>query len=57
MNVIAQLSDFISQSQRIIAVSTRPRRKDFERVARVTGIGMVLMGVLGVVISLVFHVI
>jgi protein translocase SEC61 complex gamma subunit len=57
MNVMASMTEFISQSQRIFAVSTRPRRKDFERIAKVTMIGMILMGVLGLIISLVFHVI
>jgi protein transport protein SEC61 subunit gamma-like protein len=54
---MASMTDFISQSQRIIAVSTRPRRKDFERIAKVTMIGMILMGIMGVIISLAFLVI
>ena len=51
------VSRFINRSQRVLSVCTRPRRKDFEKIAKVTALGMVLIGLAGVVISEIFHLI
>jgi len=47
--------EFLSQSQRVLAVATRPRRKEFEKIAKVTGAGIILIGIVGIVLSLVFE--
>jgi len=51
------VSRFINRSQRVLSVCTRPRRKDFEKIAKVTALGMVLIGLIGVVISAIFKMI
>jgi len=51
------VSRFINRSQRVLSVCTRPRRKDFEKIAKVTALGMVLIGLTGVVISAIFKMI
>ncbi len=41
---------------RIMRVASRPRLRDFERMATVTAGGIVVMGVLGVLISYVLSI-
>lgn len=47
--------EFIAQSQRVLSVATRPRRKEFEKIAKVTGVGILLIGFAGIALSLVFE--
>ncbi len=51
------VSRFINRSQRVLSVCTRPRRKEFEKIAKVTALGMVFIGLTGVVISAIFKMI
>jgi len=39
---------------RVLKVATRPKQKEFEKMARVTMIGVIIMGLLGVIIAAVF---
>jgi protein translocase SEC61 complex gamma subunit len=48
------ITRFINRSQRVLSVCTRPRRKDFEKIAKVTALGMVVIGLTGVIISWIF---
>jgi protein translocase SEC61 complex gamma subunit len=48
------IAQFYQKAVRVMNVSYRPRRKEFMRMARVTAIGAVVIGVLGVVISVIF---
>jgi protein translocase SEC61 complex gamma subunit len=52
LNVI---SDELRKWVRVLKVATRPRLKDFERMATVTAIGVIFMGVLGIIVSLLLH--
>ncbi len=47
--------EFVSQSQRVLSVATRPRRKEFEKIAKVTGAGIIIIGFIGIVLSIVFE--
>ena len=42
---------FLKQSQRVMNVATRPRQKEFEKIVKMTGIGIILIGLIGVIIS------
>ncbi|MBS3069626.1 protein translocase SEC61 complex subunit gamma [Candidatus Micrarchaeota archaeon] len=57
MDIIFATRDFISRSQRVMAVATRPRKSEYEKIAKITAAGMVLIGVVGLVISLLLHVV
>jgi len=35
----------------VLYVATRPRRKEFEKIVKITGAGIILVGLLGVLIS------
>lgn len=45
---------FYQKSARVLNVSTRPRNAEFTRMARVTAIGIVVAGALGVIIAAIF---
>lgn len=47
-------SEEIKKMVRVLHVATRPRLKEFEEMARVTMIGTLLIGAIGVVISGIF---
>jgi len=47
------MANFIKQCQRVLKVSRKPDREEFMNVAKVTGIGIILIGVIGFVISIV----
>ena len=65
--IVEPLTEFIADSQRLIAKCTKPDRKgkmvvillntcrnlDFMRVARATGIGFLAMGFLGFLVKLI----
>lgn len=42
---------FLKECRRVLYVATRPRRKEFEKIVKITGLGIILVGLLGVVIS------
>lgn len=48
------ISDEIRKMVRVLRVSTRPRQKEFELMAKVTFAGVVIIGAIGVVISAIF---
>jgi len=43
--------DFFRNCRRVLFVCTRPRRKEFEKIVKVTGAGIILIGLIGVTIS------
>lgn len=55
MDVVFAIRDFISRSQRVMAVATKPRRGEYEKIAKITATGMVIIGIVGLAISFVFH--
>ena len=41
---------------RVMQVASRPRMRDFERMAAVTGLGIVVMGIIGLIISFILNI-
>ncbi|WP_414469591.1 protein translocase SEC61 complex subunit gamma [Methanobacterium sp. ACI-7] len=46
-------SQFIRQCRRVLHVSKKPDREEFQNVAKITGIGIIIIGLVGFVISLI----
>lgn len=44
---------FIKQCQRVLRVSKKPDRTEYVNVAKITGLGIILIGVIGFVISII----
>ncbi len=51
------LADFLNRSMRVMSVFSRPKEKEFMKMATVTGIGMVIIGAAGLVVAVVFNII
>ncbi|MFA4907797.1 MAG: protein translocase SEC61 complex subunit gamma [archaeon] len=49
-----KLSDFAESSRRIFTVSRKPDKKEYNVMAKITGIGIIIIGVIGFIIALVF---
>jgi protein transport protein SEC61 subunit gamma-like protein len=47
------MANFIKQCQRVLKVSKKPDREEYVNVAKVTGIGIILIGVIGFIISII----
>ncbi|MEM3556099.1 MAG: protein translocase SEC61 complex subunit gamma [Candidatus Micrarchaeia archaeon] len=49
------LNEFIQKALRVLRVCYRPTQEDFYTTLKVTGLGMVAIGVVGYVITLIFQ--
>jgi len=47
------LVDFIKLCQRVLHVSRKPGREEFQNVAKITGIGVIIIGTIGFIISII----
>ena len=45
--------DFIKLCQRVLHVSKKPGRDEFTNVAKITGIGVLIIGAIGFIISII----
>lgn len=54
MNIAEIARDFIARSIRVMRVSYRPTPEEFNMTAKITGLGMVLIGLIGFLITVVF---
>jgi protein transport protein SEC61 subunit gamma-like protein len=43
---------FIKQCRRVLIVSKRPDMEEYQNVTKVTGIGVIIIGVIGFIISI-----
>lgn len=46
--------EIVKKGLRIIAIARKPDNEEFSKIARITGAGMVGMGVIGLVIAFIF---
>lgn len=46
-------SQFIKQCRRVLHVSKKPEREEYKNVAKITGIGVIIIGIIGFIISLI----
>jgi len=44
---------FIKQCRRVLIVSKRPDMEEYQNVSKVTGIGVIIIGVIGFIISII----
>jgi protein transport protein SEC61 subunit gamma and related proteins len=47
---------FIKMNKRVLRVARRPGREEYVNVAKITGLGIIIIGVIGFVISLITQV-
>ena len=46
---------YIKESMRVLNVASRPRRKEFEQIVKITGLGIVIVGLIGVILSFLLN--
>ncbi len=46
-------AQFIRQCRRVLQISKKPDRDEYQNVAKITGIGIIIIGVIGFIVSLV----
>ena len=52
---MVDISDFIQSSTRIFNVSRKPDMKQYKVMAKVTGLGILIIGVIGYIVKLVLE--
>ena len=51
----AQLVERLKEWQRVVKLSRKPRRSEYLMVAKVTGAGMIIIGLLAFIIRMLLH--
>ena len=55
MDIGAMVTDFISQSERVLNVTHKPHGEEYEHIAKSTALGVVVIGAIGFVISMFWY--
>jgi protein transport protein SEC61 subunit gamma-like protein len=55
MTIMPPFSGFISESIRVLKLARKPRKDEYMLIAKVTGAGMLLIGAIGAIITLIAH--
>ena len=50
------LQEKIKEWKRVVKLSRKPRRAEFEMIAKITGLGMALIGAIGFIIRMVLQI-
>lgn len=54
MNIQESLGNFWQSSKRIFIVSKKPDRTEFLQIAKITGLGIIIIGVIGFIVYFIF---
>jgi len=54
MGMLPDVNDFIQRALRVLRVSYRPTHDELYETIKITGLGMVLIGLVGFVINFIF---
>lgn len=55
MSFAEKLTKFISDAKRVLIVSKKPGKEEFMSSFKITGIGLSIIGLVGLVTFLIFH--
>ena len=48
---------YLRECRRVLYVASRPKRRDFEQIVKITGLGTILIGVIGVLLSFLLNIV
>jgi len=54
MNIGEIVTSFIASTKRILTVSRKPDANEFTTMAKITGLGIILIAVIGFIVTLIF---
>ena len=57
LNPVPKIKNFITQSKRVLMVSSKPDAQEIKLASKITAIGMVLIGAIGFVLYILFQLI
>ena len=49
------MKNFVYECRRVLRVARKPDRDEYLQISRITGVGMILIGVLGFIITLISY--
>ncbi len=52
-----KLKKFFSESRRILLLARKPGKEEYMLIAKITGLGMIIIGIIGMVIRIGFEII
>jgi protein transport protein SEC61 subunit gamma-like protein len=52
----AKIDNAIKETRRILRLTRKPRGTEFNETAKITGLGMVLIGALGFILFIIFQI-
>jgi protein transport protein SEC61 subunit gamma-like protein len=55
MKLIERFKEFVSSSKRIISISQKPSKKEFWLMAKIIGLGIIIIGVVGYLIKFIMQ--
>jgi len=53
MKIMEKLKAFLAQCRRVFMVSTKPTKEEFKQSVKITGIGIIIIGLIGFTIFLI----
>lgn len=53
MSVNESINRFLKQCKRVLRVSKKPNREEFFNFAKVTALGIIIIGIIGFILSLI----
>ncbi|MEM0372863.1 MAG: protein translocase SEC61 complex subunit gamma [archaeon] len=51
MNAKQKIKDFLSNAVRVLRLTTKPKKDEFWTVAKITGLGIIVLGFVGYVVD------
>ncbi|MEO2151987.1 MAG: protein translocase SEC61 complex subunit gamma [Thermococcus sp.] len=56
-STVEKLRNFLGESKRVLIVTRKPGMKEFKLAVKITGIGMILIGTIGMIIRMIGYLI
>ncbi len=50
---IGKIRKFLSEARRVLLLARKPSKEEYIMIAKITGLGMIIIGVMGMVIRLI----
>ncbi|ACS32986.1 protein translocase SEC61 complex subunit gamma [Thermococcus gammatolerans] len=52
-NYVEKIKNFLSESRRVLLVTRKPSWKEYKLAAKITGLGMIIIGTIGLLITMI----
>lgn len=56
LQIRERIKNFLSQCRRVITVASKPDKEELKTSIKITGIGIIIIGMIGFVISMIFQI-